>query len=67
MTERQQQAVRWVGQIADDLYEEWIAHPDKRDFVLHKEQSTYAYKQGWFRSGWTGSAEDVVRLQRKAP
>lgn len=65
MTDRQTMHVRWIGQIDDDLYEEWITYPDKHDFVLHKDEATYAYKPGWHRSGWIGTAEDLAQLRSK--
>jgi len=51
--------------LPDDVYEEWVAHPDKRAFVLHREQAKYVNQSGWWRSGWTGTEEQVARFKAR--
>ena len=41
------------------VYEEWIAHPDKRAFILVAEHSKYANNPGWWTSGWQGDEVQV--------
>ena len=49
-----------------ELYEEWIAHPDRRVFVPKKAHTAYAQSAGWWCTDWQGD-EDAVYARGYKP
>ena len=53
------------------VYEEWVAHPNKRSYalqVVHSGQADgYASQPGWWASGWLGDADAVEHLTHRRP
>jgi hypothetical protein len=47
------------------IYEEWVTAAGRRVYVLLEEHNTYASSEGWWTSGWRGSAVDGERVQPK--
>jgi hypothetical protein len=45
--------------MTEKRFEEWIAHPSKRAFVPIDDHSAYAGQQGWWATGWRGTAIEV--------
>jgi hypothetical protein len=43
----------------DNRFEEWVGHPNKRTFVPVEDHFTFAHHQGWWASGWRGTAAEV--------
>jgi len=47
------------------VYEEWVAYPDKRVRVPVAEHGKQAVVQGWFISGWRGVGPDMQPLSEE--
>lgn len=50
----------------DAIYEEWIAHPDRREYAPLKDHDKWVSKKGWWASGWRGNRLDALRLRNTA-
>jgi hypothetical protein len=49
----------------EDLYEEWIAHPDQHVYVHQNDAHHWAKNAGWWRTQRLVTLEDVKRLGRQ--
>jgi hypothetical protein len=45
-----------------EVFEEWVAHPDRIAYVDEKEHDLYSHRPGWWVTAWKGSAADVKAL-----
>lgn len=53
--------------MADVMYEEWIAYPDRRDYVPVDKHGDMAGHQGWWVSGWRGTQPPLARRNLTPP
>lgn len=51
----------------DAIYEEWIAYPRRREYVLLSKHDEWARNQGWWVSGWRGTNPPLHRRNLARP
>lgn len=51
--------------IPENLYEEWVAHPDRRRFVRARDHLLMSGQQGWWALPDSMTAEQVRQLGYK--
>ena len=47
------------------IYEEWLGHPDRHEYVLLADHSKQANLYGWWASGWRFTHDEVVRIKHQ--
>ena len=47
------------GHVSDDLYEQWVAYPDKRVYVHVEDHWSYAVRGGWWVTELTFTKDEV--------
>ena len=45
------------------IYEEWIAHGGKREYVPLENHADWSSRPGWWTSGWKGKTATAQRLE----
>jgi hypothetical protein len=48
-----------------DVYEQWVAYPDKRELALYRDHASMANRKGWFVSGWRGLSDQMLPLSEE--
>jgi hypothetical protein len=49
----------------DDVYEQWVAYPDKRAYVHKDDHWSYANRGGWWVTDWLGTEGAVQEIGGK--